>query len=1049
MNINLRRRLTAASAAAALLFAAAFAPAAARARTAPAPADLNLRDFGAFGDGVTDDGPALQRALDALAAAGGGTLNVPAGRYVIGSPVVKNFNGLAAPVTIRGVGSATTVDHTRPGNELTLGLNLVSEFYPRTREQAAALAVTGLRSLVVSDLAFVGTPNVATDAAVVLAFDRVESAVVRHCEFYGLSTLVAGGAIIRSMRGGLRIEQSKFLGTVGNSGVYVPVVENLEWKSVSLADVIFADYGQRPELFGKTNIGAPYSWVNIGNAAPPTGDSPRREVSVRRVFLDEGGYVGLSSIPYRYSPATAPIDLYYISDLHMNVSNLGTTGHYLDGLRNVLIEDSRYVWSKKTDSAVYVLSVGNAILDRIHTEAAATRLRAGTGTKTLTVIDSTYQDLASQAQTTRVIQTDADEDDPVWYVRQRFAAALGRDPDPAAHLYWSDQILGCGEADAACVAARRAALNAYLASAPPATFNLTGRVTDSAGAAVGGAAVSLTGSLTVRAYTDAAGNYRFRDLPTSGVYTVGAGHAHFTSATPPQTFTTPNGNRAADFSGTPRRFNVSGRVLDNAGKPLAGMSVFLTGSQTAVAVTDAAGNYAFPNLTGGGNVTFTPSLLGYKFAPAASNAPALGANQTVNFTGTPTTHTVAGRVTTNGAGRPGVTVTLSGSRGATTTTDADGNYSFAGLPAGGNYTVTPSAASTVIAPTYKSYDNLGANQTADFKATPFVNHARASNGAQAAASSYIDIGRAPLAAINGDRRGLHWGNGAPTGSGWTDSNANAFPDWIEVAFPGPRTVQEVSVFTIQDNYTAPAEPTATMTFTKYGATAYQVQYWTGSAWALVPGGTITANNRVWRKLTFAPLSTTKLRVLVNAGQGGVSRLTEIEAWGPAPPAPATPPRVNHAAAANGADVAVSSYLDAGRHPFAAINGDRKGLHWGSDPATGSGWTDISGNSFPDYLEITFNATKTITEVSVYGLQDNFSAPAEPTAAMVANTYALVDFRAQYWNGSAWVDLPNGVVAGNNKVWRRITFPAVTTRKVRVYVTKALAGFSRVTEVEVY
>ena len=38
---------------------------------------LNLADFGAVGDGVTDDGPAFQNALDTLASAGGGTLFVP------------------------------------------------------------------------------------------------------------------------------------------------------------------------------------------------------------------------------------------------------------------------------------------------------------------------------------------------------------------------------------------------------------------------------------------------------------------------------------------------------------------------------------------------------------------------------------------------------------------------------------------------------------------------------------------------------------------------------------------------------------------------------------------------------------------------------------------------------------------------------------------------------------------------------------------------------------------------------------------------------------
>ena len=69
---------------------------------------FSLGDFGAAGDGQTDDAPALQRALDALADAGGGTLLVPAGRYVIATPVAKDFGGLAS-VTIQGVESGTPV----------------------------------------------------------------------------------------------------------------------------------------------------------------------------------------------------------------------------------------------------------------------------------------------------------------------------------------------------------------------------------------------------------------------------------------------------------------------------------------------------------------------------------------------------------------------------------------------------------------------------------------------------------------------------------------------------------------------------------------------------------------------------------------------------------------------------------------------------------------------------------------------------------------------------------------------------------------------------
>jgi len=60
------------------------APARAEAAPGGAAAGLafNVRAFGAAGDGSVVDTPAINRAIDAAAAAGGGTVHVPAGRYV-------------------------------------------------------------------------------------------------------------------------------------------------------------------------------------------------------------------------------------------------------------------------------------------------------------------------------------------------------------------------------------------------------------------------------------------------------------------------------------------------------------------------------------------------------------------------------------------------------------------------------------------------------------------------------------------------------------------------------------------------------------------------------------------------------------------------------------------------------------------------------------------------------------------------------------------------------------------------------------------------------
>jgi len=53
-------------------------------------AGFNVRDFGAAGDGVTKDTAAIQRAIDAASAAGGGEVRVPKGHYISGSVFLKS-----------------------------------------------------------------------------------------------------------------------------------------------------------------------------------------------------------------------------------------------------------------------------------------------------------------------------------------------------------------------------------------------------------------------------------------------------------------------------------------------------------------------------------------------------------------------------------------------------------------------------------------------------------------------------------------------------------------------------------------------------------------------------------------------------------------------------------------------------------------------------------------------------------------------------------------------------------------------------------------------
>jgi polygalacturonase len=59
-------------------------------RAAPAPGVFNIKDYGASGDGDHLETSAINGAIDACTAAGGGTVYVPAGKYLTGTVVLKS-----------------------------------------------------------------------------------------------------------------------------------------------------------------------------------------------------------------------------------------------------------------------------------------------------------------------------------------------------------------------------------------------------------------------------------------------------------------------------------------------------------------------------------------------------------------------------------------------------------------------------------------------------------------------------------------------------------------------------------------------------------------------------------------------------------------------------------------------------------------------------------------------------------------------------------------------------------------------------------------------
>jgi len=68
---------------------------------------VSVKDRGAVGDGVVDDTAAIQAAIDSVFNAGGGTVYIPAGTYLVTS-LVKNWTG-AVSVRLVGAGKRATV----------------------------------------------------------------------------------------------------------------------------------------------------------------------------------------------------------------------------------------------------------------------------------------------------------------------------------------------------------------------------------------------------------------------------------------------------------------------------------------------------------------------------------------------------------------------------------------------------------------------------------------------------------------------------------------------------------------------------------------------------------------------------------------------------------------------------------------------------------------------------------------------------------------------------------------------------------------------------
>lgn len=269
------------------------------------------------------------------------------------------------------------------------------------------------------------------------------------------------------------------------------------------------------------------------------------------------------------------------------------------------------------------------------------------------------------------------------------------------------------------------ALSSTPALAQEGTLSIGGRTLDTSRGPVGGipiAVMDLDTRILVTGwgyYTGVDGSYLVTGLTRDHTYSVSA-PANGCTFTPERiVIRLTESVLNADFIGTCLGIaTITGRVTDNAGRPLFGVRVALTGGNTNNAVTSAAGAYSIQAAVGN-SITLTPSyssqtIAGCTFVPSSrflTNLPQRVVSQDFVATCTPHTYVISGSVRLNtGSPLPGVTMTLTGGTAAQNVqTGPAGAYQFAAA-AGLSYTLAPSRAGCRFAPPIWSMGTLSSSQ---------------------------------------------------------------------------------------------------------------------------------------------------------------------------------------------------------------------------------------------------------------------------------------------------------------------------------------------------
>jgi hypothetical protein len=277
--------------------------------------------------------------------------------------------------------------------------------------------------------------------------------------------------------------------------------------------------------------------------------------------------------------------------------------------------------------------------------------------------------------------------------------------------------------------------------------------------------------------------------------------------------------------------------------------------------------------------------------------------------------------------------------------------------------------------------------------------------------------------------GNYWYHESPPNR-WTTRGLEKDTTWIGVDFGTERSVNTIKLYFLDDGEgVVPPE-------------SYSVQYWDGHAWTAVPNPERMPSRPTGRRpneVTFEPLKTAKLRVVLRPRAGTATGLTEFEVWSDADPPLPEPEGTGDNLAYNPDTTGYPAVSTSHTYEGDRV-GDVNDMKTRLTARTDNRWTAYDSPNERDWVEVDFGEEQQVRRLDLYlwGDDDGVGAP---------EAYSV-----EYWTGSDWKkttvekrtpERPTAMAKNT------VLIEPVRTSEVRVVFEHALPNYAGLAELRVW